>query len=253
MLFDSHAHLEDSCFNEDRQEVIQKANEAGVTGFLVPGTDMSSSEKAVEIANQFPNMYAAVGVHPHDAKTVFESDYYKLAEWAKHSKVVAIGEIGLDYFYDHSLRDIQRTVFLAHIDLAKQLHLPIIIHDREAHQDTLEILKKEAKGLIGVCHCYSGSYEMAQELLKMGFSLGIGGTLTFKNSKRIREIATRIPLERILLETDCPYLTPEPHRGKRNEPAYVALVAAELALLRKTSVSEIAKQTTMNVKELFSL
>lgn len=253
MLFDSHAHLDDEKFDMDRAEVIARALENGVTGIINAGACMTSSARSVALAEEYESIYAAVGIHPHDAKSAQESDYRQLAEWSKLDKVVAIGEIGLDYYYDFSPRDLQRTVFVRQIDVARQMDMPFIIHDRDAHGDILDILKKEAKGLRGVLHCFSGSLEMAKEVIKMGFYISIAGPVTFKNAAKLPEIVAAVPLERLLVETDCPYLTPHPHRGKRNEPAYVKLVAEQAAHLRGMDAMDFMKATTHNVKELFKI
>ena len=214
---------------------------------------MESSARAVALAESHPDVYAAVGVHPHDAGTVNEEDYLKLAQWAMLPKVTAIGEIGLDYYYDLSPRDVQKTVFCRQLDLARQVGKPFIIHDRDAHGDILDIVRKQAQGLSGVFHCFSGSWEMAKELLKLGYYLAIGGPVTFKNAAKVQRVAAQIPLDRLLIETDCPYLTPHPHRGHRNEPAYVRLVAEEIARIRNISLEELAAATTFNAKQLFGI
>ncbi|MDR1702627.1 MAG: TatD family hydrolase [Sporomusaceae bacterium] len=253
MLFDSHAHLYDKRFAGELDAVLARAAAAGVSGMINVGADAKSSAQTVASAQKYSQIYAAVGIHPHDAKDAAEADYEQFALWAQDAKVVAIGEMGLDYHYDHSPRDVQKEVFIRQLDLARQLHLPVIIHDREAHADVLAIMKKEAQGLAGVFHCFSGSREMAQEVLKMGFYLSLAGPLTFSNAVHLKEVAKYIPLERLLVETDCPYLTPHPHRGKRNEPAYVKLVAAEAARLKEIDFAELAEQTTANTKELFGI
>ena len=253
MLFDSHAHIDDERFNEDREAVIERAFEGGLDGILNVGACMASSARAVELAEKHPRVYAAVGIHPHDAKGAKEEDYRQLADWSSLDKVVAIGEIGLDYYYDFSDRPTQKKVFIRQLELAREVDLPIIIHDRDAHGDTMAILKKEGKGLTGSIHCFSGSYEMAKELLKMGWFLGVDGPLTFKNSAKLPEIVAKIPLERLLLETDCPYLAPVPKRGRRNEPAYVKYIAEKVAEIRNISLEEVANQTTKNAIEVFNL
>lgn len=253
MFFDSHAHLDDEKFADDRAEVIARAKENGVTHIVNIGADMESSARSIELTQQYDMIYAAVGVHPHDAKKVIASDYDQLAQWTKLDKVVAIGEIGLDYYYDLSPRELQREVFIRQLDVARQMHMPIVIHDRDAHGETMEILKREGKGLIGVVHCFAGSMEMAVELIKMGWYIGCDGPVTFKNAAKLPQIMQKIPLERLLIETDSPYLTPVPYRGKRNEPAYVRLVAEHIAGLRGISIEEIAKVTTQNVCDLFKI
>ena len=253
MLFDSHAHLDDNRFDADRAETIDRAAQNGVTGIINIGADMASSARSVELASQYPGIYAAVGIHPHDAKAAAEADYEQLAKWAAQPKVVAIGETGLDYYYDWSPRDVQQAVFIRHIDLARQLGKPLIIHDRDAHGDVMDIVKKEAHGLTGVFHCFSGSLEMAREVIKLGFYISIAGPVTFDKSLKLKEIAATVPLEKILVETDSPYLTPHPWRGRRNESAYVRLVAEEVARLRELPLATVAEATTANVKRLFGI
>lgn len=254
MLFDSHAHIDDNRFDSDRLETIERARENGVTGIINIGADMASSARSVALAQAHEGIYAAVGIHPHDAKAAVNADYDRMAEWVEQEKkVVAIGEIGLDYYYDLSPREVQQEVFIRHIDLARQLRKPIIIHDRDAHGDVMNIIKKEAKGIIGVFHCYSGSLEMAKEVLKLGFYVSFAGPVTFAKSTKLKEIAAAVPLERLLVETDSPYLTPHPHRGRRNEPAHVRLVAEEVARLRGLSLEAVAEATTQNVKQLFHI
>lgn len=253
MLFDSHAHIDDERFEADRDEVIARARENGVAGIINIGANMDSSRRSMVLAGRYPGIYAAVGIHPHDAKDVQEGDDERLAEWVRTPKVVAIGEIGLDYHYDFSPREIQHKVFIRQLDVARQTGRPVIIHDREAHGDILRLLKTEGRGIPGVLHCFSGSVEMAQELLKLGFYLSIGGPVTFKNAAKLPEVACAIPLERLLLETDCPYLTPHPYRGQRNEPAYVRLVAERVAALRNMELAQLAAATTANVCRLFSI
>jgi len=252
-LFDTHAHIDDEQFDADREDVIIRAAEKGVKYILCAGASMESSARAVALAESHPDVYAAVGVHPHDAGTVNEEDYLQLAQWAMLPKVTAIGEIGLDYYYDLSPRDVQKTVFCRQLDLARQVGKPFIIHDRDAHGDILDIVRKQAQGLPGVFHCFSGSWEMAKELLKLGYYLAIGGPVTFKNAAKVQRVAAQIPLDRLLIETDCPYLTPHPHRGHRNEPAYVRLVAEEIARIRNISLEELASATTFNAKQLFGI
>jgi len=253
MLFDSHAHIDDEKFDADREQVIQRALENGVTGIINVGATMASSARSVALAAQYANIYAAVGIHPHDAQEALETDYEQLAAWSKQDKVLAIGEIGLDYYYELSPRDVQRAVFVRQIDVARQMNMPFIIHDRDAHGDILDIVKSEAKGLSGVFHCFSGSLEMAKEVIKLGFYISIAGPVTFKNAAKLPEIVAGIPLERLLVETDCPYLTPHPHRGKRNEPAYVRIVAEQVASLRGLELSALAEITSANVQRLFNI
>ncbi|MGI6092023.1 MAG: TatD family hydrolase [Veillonellaceae bacterium] len=253
MLFDSHAHLDNVRFNDDLEEVIKRARENGVTGIINAGACMESSAASIRLAEQYDSIYAAVGVHPHDVKDIKPGDYDQLAEWTKHPKVVAIGEIGLDYYYNHSPKEVQHQALIAQIDVARQTGMPIIIHDRDAHGDVLQIIKKEAKGLTGVFHCFSGSMEMMREVVAMGFYAAFGGSVTFKNAAKLPAIAAAVPLERLLLETDCPYLTPEPKRGRRNEPAHVKYVAEYIAKLRNMEFTALAEATTDNAKRLFGI
>ncbi|MDD4600088.1 MAG: TatD family hydrolase [Negativicutes bacterium] len=253
MLFDSHAHIDNVRFDEDRDQVIKRALENGVEGIINAGACMTSSASSIQLAEQYPCVYAAVGVHPHDVKDIKAGDYEQLAEWTKHPKVVAIGEIGLDYYYNLSPRETQQQAFIAQIDVARQTNMPIIIQDRDAHGDILQIIKKEAKGIRGVFHCYSGSMEMMREVVNLGFYVAFGGSVTFKNAAKLPAIAAAVPLERLLLETDCPYLTPEPKRGRRNEPSYVKFVAEYIASIRQLEFAVLAEATTNNVKNLFGL
>lgn len=253
VFFDSHAHVDDERFDDDRDEVIKRALDGGLAGFLNAGADMESSARAIAIAEQYAGVFAAVGIHPHDAKGATEEAYVQLANWASHEKVVAIGEIGLDYHYNLSPKDVQQEVFIRQLDIARQTGLPFIIHDREAHGDCLTIIKREAKGLAGVFHCFSGSLEMAREVLALGLYVSFAGPLTFSNSQKLKEIAATVPLEKVLIETDSPYLTPHPHRGRRNEPLHVKLVGEELARLRGLAPEEIGRITTENAKRLFRL
>lgn len=253
MLFDSHAHIDDEKFDEDRLAVIARAKENGVGHFINVGADMESSRRSIKLAEEHEEIYAVVGVHPHEAEKVLKSDYDQIAQWTKHPRVVGVGEIGLDYYYDFAPRDLQKEVFIRQLDVARQMHMPVSIHNRDAHGDTLSILKREGKGLVGVVHCFAGSMEMAKELIKMGWYLGVDGPVTFKNAAKLPEIMASIPLERLLIETDSPYLTPVPFRGKRNEPAYVRFVAEHVAALRNIDFETLAKVTTQNVCDLFAI
>lgn len=253
MLVDSHAHIDDDRFDADRDQVIDRAAAAGVSLILNIGADMPSSARSVALAEQYPGIYAAVGMHPHDAKDMQEKDYSQLEHWLGHPRVVAIGEIGLDYHYDLSPRPVQKEVFLRQLDLARKTGLPFIVHEREAHADTLDIIRTAARGLQGVFHCFSGSVETAREYLNMGFYISVAGPVTFPKSLKTKEVARFVPLDRLLVETDSPYLTPHPYRGKRNEPAHVRLVAGEIAGLRNISLEELAAATSQNVRRLFSI
>ena len=253
MLADSHAHIDDERFDADRDEVVARALAAGVSLIVNIGADMASSARSVALAEKYPGIYAAVGMHPHDSQDMKETDYRQLEQWANHPKVVAIGEIGLDYHYDLSPRPVQKEVFLRQLDLARKTGKPFIIHEREAHADMLDIIRNAARGLNGVFHCFSGSVETAREYLKMGFYISVAGPVTFPKSVKTKEVAKAVPLDRLLVETDSPYLTPQPFRGKRNEPAYVRIVAEEIANLRDISLAELAEVTTANVRKLFNI
>ncbi|HCX02844.1 MAG TPA: hydrolase TatD [Clostridiales bacterium] len=254
MLIDSHAHLYDKRFDVDREKIIDYMERDGLEMILHPGADVTSSVKAVNNAQKHKNIYAAVGVHPHNAKDMDEDSIEILRSLASKDKVIGIGEIGLDYHYDNSPRDIQKKWFVEQIRLAKELNLPFIVHDREAHGDILEIIKEEKyEGMKGIIHCYSGSYEMAEEFIKLGFLISIAGPVTFKNARRVKEVVKKIPLQHLLIETDSPYLAPEPKRGRRNEPAYVRYVASEIAEIKDITFNEVAEATSENFKKLFNL
>ena len=253
VFIDTHAHLCDEKFDEDRVEVIARAAEAGVAQIISMGDTMAASAQVIADAEQYPALYAAVGVHPESACVLTDAERAQLLAWANHPKVVAIGEIGLDYYWekDPQVRAVQREMFVTQLDIARAAGLPVCIHDREAHGDTLAILQAEGRDLTGVLHCYSGSLEMARALWKMGYYIGIDGPLTFKNAAKLPDIVREAPRERLLIETDSPYLAPVPRRGKRNEPAYVAFVAAKIAELREESVEEVAAYTTENARRLY--
>ena len=255
MIIDTHAHYDDEKFNEDREELINSLKSNGVELVLNPGACIETSKSSVELANKYDFIYAAVGVHPHDVGDMTEDDIETLRKLAtENDKVMAIGEIGLDYYYDNAPRDIQKQWFKRQIELANELKLPIIIHDRDAHGDTFEIIKNTKSPEIGcVLHCYSGNVELAREYIKMGYHIGIGGVVTFKNGKKLKEIAAEIPLDRILLETDCPYLAPVPFRGKRNSSLYIPYIAEEIANLKGITSEEVIAQTEQNGKELFRI
>lgn len=254
MLFDSHAHIDAEQFQNDTvQAIIDRARENGVGWIMNAGDRLESSQRSVELAMQYDAIYALVGIHPEEAAAVPDSVYEQLADWTLIDKVAGIGEIGLDYYWKNVPKDIQRTVFIRQLDVARQMHQAVCVHDREAHGDMLDILKREGRGIRGVMHCYSGSLEMAKELLKLGWYLGVDGPLTFKNAAKLPEIMAYVPLDRILVETDSPYMAPVPQRGKRNEPAYVRHIAEKLAQLKNISYEEVACQTTQNVCDLYGI
>ena len=254
-LIDSHAHLDGEKFADDRAAVVERALAAGVVKIITMGDSLESSARSVALAERFEPIYAAVGVHPEEAQPMTAATDEQLAAWAAQEKVVAIGEIGLDYYWekDEEKRALQRAIFVRQLYLARQLRLPVCIHDREAHGDMMKILKTEGRGLRGVLHCYSGSWEMAAELLKGDWYFGIDGPLTYKNAAKLPEIVQRLPAERILVETDSPYLSPMPFRGKRNEPAHVLYVAKKAAELRGESLEDFARATRENTRALYGI
>lgn len=253
-LFDSHAHLDDGRFDGDREEVIARARERGLRYLVNVGYDLDSVKKAVALAEKYDFVYAAVGIHPHDASWVVENGLAEIEKFLAHPKVVAVGEMGLDYYRNLSPREVQERVFREQMALARKWKKPVIIHDRDAHGDTLKILREEkVEEIGGVMHCFSGSWEMARECLKMGMYISIAGPVTFKNAPRVQEVASRVPLDRLLVETDAPYLSPEPFRGKRNEPAYVYYVVEKIAWLRGMEPAELAAITLENGRKLFGV
>jgi TatD DNase family protein len=255
MLIDTHTHLDDTRYDADRDEMIERARQAGVGAFVTIGCDLTSSGSAVTLADRHADVYASIGVHPHEVKHIGDGWYDDLRRLARHKKVVAYGETGLDYHYNHSSPQEQRQRFREQVQLARELQLPLIIHTREAQQDTITILKEEkASEVGGVFHCFSGDAWLAKDALDLGFYLSFSGILTFQNATMLREIARQTPLDRVLIETDCPYLTPVPHRGKRNEPAFVSHVARQLAEIHsELSLEQIEEATTENAKRLFRL
>jgi len=254
MLFDTHVHLNAEQFNEDLQEVIDRAQAEGVERMVVVGFDRPTITKAIELCETYDFIYASVGWHPVDAIDMKPEDLEWLRELSAHPKVVALGEMGLDYHWDKSPKEIQKEVFKKQIQLAREVQLPIIIHNREATSDIVEILKEAGAAEVGgIMHCFSGSVETAKECLDMNFYISLGGPVTFKNAKKPKEVAEAVPLDRLLIETDCPYLAPHPYRGKRNEPAFVKLVAEQIAELKGISYDEVAKATTENANKLFDI
>ncbi|MCQ2359360.1 MAG: TatD family hydrolase [Phascolarctobacterium sp.] len=250
-LWDSHAHLDDDWFDEDREELIAQLK-LDLEGVVNPGCDGASSAKAVALAEQNDFIYAAVGYHPENLKDIPANYLDQLAAWAVHPKVVAIGEIGLDYYWkENEPKEVQKKIFLEQIDLAKQFDLPIIIHDRDAHGDMLEIFQKEVTGVQAVFHCFAGSLEMAKELAKRGYYFGFGGTSTYKNANKVREVMKYIPKDLLLFETDSPYLSPVPFRGKRNNPGYVEYTAKNAVEVLGMDFAELAEITAANTKRLF--
>lgn len=254
-LIDSHAHIDFKGYDEDRDACVLRAREAGVQIIVNVGNGdirEGSHEKAQQIADAYPFIYTTVGVHPHDASLYSDELERRLLELAKHPKVIAWGECGLDYYYDHSPRDVQRRVFIRQLELAKRLGLPVIIHTRDAEADTEAILKQHwTTGLRGVLHCFTGSYALASAGVEMGLLVSFSGVITFKKSTELRKVAERLPLDSLLVETDCPFLSPEPYRGRRNEPVRVVEVARALAEARGCALEEVAAATTANFFRLF--
>jgi TatD DNase family protein len=254
MLIDSHSHLEMPEFRRDLETVIQRAKESGIGYIFTVGTEKRDWKRTLEIANSHPSVYAILGVHPHNAKEIDEETYPILQKLCRDEKVKAYGEIGLDFYRNLSPRDIQLNRFREQIGLAKELGLPIVVHDREAHQETLEILRSEKAGEGGgIIHCFSGDYEMAKACIDMGFFISIPGSITFNNAERFREIVKEVPLDSLLVETDAPFLTPVPFRGKRNEPSFVRYTAQRLADIKKVSFEKVAEVTSENALRVYGL
>ena len=254
MLFDSHAHYNDKKFDEDRFEILDSMRKNGI-GYIVNAADsMESIDKILPLCQKYDFMYAAVGVHPEEAGGLSEEDMQLLKKLSGHNKVCAIGEIGLDYHYDDVPKDVQKYWFDRQLTLAEEVNLPVIIHDREAHSDCIDILKKhDIKRIGGVMHCYSGSGEMAKDIFALGMYFGFGGTVTFKNAKKVQRAAAEVPLERIVIETDCPYLAPEPHRGERNSSLLIHYVAEKLAEIKGITKDEVEEVTFRNAKLLYRI
>ena len=254
MLFDSHSHYNDEKFDDDRDSLLSSMPENNVRLIMNACSSIEEIPAIIELTRKYPFVYGSVGVHPHEVENMTENDIEILRKYTADEKIKAIGEIGLDYFYDNSPRDLQKKWFARQIELACELNLPIIVHDRDAHADTLDILKQcHAERCGGVFHCYSGSAEMAKEILNLGMYIAFGGSLTFKKSVKPKEAAAVVPFDRILTETDCPYLTPEPYRGKRNSSLYMYLVAEKLAEIKGVSVEAIENATYENAKRCFKI
>jgi TatD DNase family protein len=254
MLFDTHAHINADQFAEDLEEVLKRAKDAGVTNIVVVGFDRPTITKAMDLINKYDNIYGCIGWHPVDAIDCREEDLQWIEDLCAHPKIVALGETGLDYHWDKSPKEVQHELFRKQIRLAKKLKLPIMIHNRDATEDCIRILKEEkAEDVGGIMHCFSGDANTALEIINMNFYVSLGGPVTFKNAKLPKEVAKVVPLDKLLIETDCPYLAPHPFRGKRNEPAYVKLVAEQIAELKGVTFEEIAEVTTKNAKKLFGL
>lgn len=254
-MIDSHVHLDDEAFNGDREDIIKSLGENGIELVINNSSDLPSSERSVELASKYENIYAAIGVHPHEARTYDDEVEKRLIELSRDKKVLAIGEIGLDYYYDNSPRDVQKEVFKRQIELAAKLKKNIVIHSRDAAKDTFDILKEahEKYDFTALIHCFSQSVDMMREYLKLGDYIALGGAVTFKNAKTPKEVAKAVDLDRLLLETDCPYMTPVPYRGKRNEPKLVKFTCQYIADLRQMEASELEKITGKNTKRFFGI
>ena len=250
-IFDSHAHYTDKAFNDDREIMLGSLRESGICGVINCGADIESSVSSVELANKYDYIYAACGIHPEEADKIPENYIEILKKLSRDEKCVAIGEIGLDYYWRQDTKDLQKELFEKQILLSKELDLPIIVHDREAHGDTMEILKKNRPK--GVLHCFSGSPETAAEVLKLGMYIGLGGALTFKNARKAVEVAQMLPLDRLLLETDCPYMAPVPMRGKRNNSGYITFIAEKVAEIKGIDPQSVLDITAENTKRLFNI
>lgn len=253
MIFDTHAHYDDEAFDEDRESLLQGMKQNGVDCIVNIGANMQTSRNTVALTEQYDFIYGAVGVHPSDVYDMTEADLETLREWSRLDKIVAIGEIGLDYHYPDTDKALQQKWFIRQLQLAREEKLPVVIHSRDAAADTLAIMQEHGRELGGVIHCFSYTKEMAAEYLKMGYYIGIGGVLTFKNAKKLVEAVEVIPLERLVLETDAPYLAPDPYRGKRNESAYLTYVAQKLAQIKGVSYEEIVAQTAKNAKAMYRM
>lgn len=254
MLFDSHSHMYSVKFKEDKEEVFKRIKDADVAYVLNAGADLDTSVRAIELAQEYDMFYASVGCHPHDVKDLDDATIQLFKGLLKKPKVRAVGEIGLDYYYDHSPRDLQQYWFRRQIQLAHEVSMPIIIHDRDANDDTLKILKEENAFDLGVVmHCFSGSAELASQYVRLGAMISIAGTVTFKNARKLIEVVQTVPINHLFIETDAPYLTPEPFRGKRNESSYVKYVAEKVAEIKEMTFEEVAQITTDNAKKFFRI
>ena len=253
MIIDTHAHYDDGQFDADREELLGSMKEGGIGLIVNAGSTVASWDKIVELTEKYPFVYGAVGVHPDEVGELDEEKLLRMAELLDRDKIVAVGEIGLDYYWDKEKHDLQKEWFVRQLGLAREKEMPVIIHSREAAADTFEIMKQHAAGMKAVIHCYSYSPEMAREYVKMGYYIGVGGVVTFKNAKKLKQVVQEIQLESIVLETDCPYLAPEPYRGKRNSSLYLPYVAEKIAELKGVSAGEVVRQTEENSRRLYNL
>ena len=249
-IFETHAHYDADWFDEDRHELLQSMPENGIGYIVNVASNLDSLDKTVELTKKYDFVYGSAGIHPTDSVELTEENFYRIEETANNPKIVAIGEIGLDYYWKKPDNETQKKWFIRQLELARKLDKPVIIHSRDASQDTLEIMK-EYKDLDGVIHCFSGSLEMAREYVKMGFYIGVGGVITFKNGRKLKEVVEGIPMESIVLETDCPYLAPVPYRGKRNSSLYIPLIVEEIAKIKGMTAEEVVAITYENAKKLY--
>lgn len=252
-IVDSHCHIDDERFDSDREELISLFEENEIDFLIDPASDVNSGRKILELVKKYDKVYGAVGIHPHEVEGITQKQLDEIYEMSFAKKIVAIGEIGLDYYYDNSPKDKQKEIFRKQMEIAKKRKLPVIIHTRDAMGDTYDILSEFRGEVIGVMHCYTGSLEMAKRFMELGYYISISGAVTFKNAVNVREMAKEIPLDNLLVETDSPYLTPEPHRGKRNEPKFVRLVAEKIAELKNMEVNDLIYNTNSNARNLFSI
>ena len=253
MIFDTHAHYDDAQFDADRDELLMSMKENDVGTIVNVSATYASCEKVIALAKKYPFMYAATGIHPDEVGSLNEETFSQLKIWCQEEKVVAVGEIGLDYYWDKESHEEQKKWFIRQLHLARELNLPVNIHSRDASEDTFQIMKEYGKGLEGIIHCFSGSKELALEYVKLGFHIGVGGVVTFKNGKKLKQVVEAIPLTSIVLETDCPYLAPEPYRGKRNNSSYIRYVAEEIARLKSVTFEEVVRQTEENAKKIYRI
>ena len=253
MIFDTHAHYDDAQFDADRDELLMSMKENDVGTIVNVSATYASCEKVIALAKKYPFMYAATGIHPDEVGSLNEETFSQLKIWCQEEKVVAVGEIGLDYYWDKESHEEQKKWFIRQLHLARELNLPVNIHSRDASEDTFQIMKEYGKGLEGIIHCFSGSKELALEYVKLGFHIGVGGVVTFKNGKKLKQVVEAIPLTSIVLETDCPYLAPEPYRGKRNNSSYIRYVAEEIARLKGVTFEEVVRQTEENAKKIYRI
>lgn len=253
MIIDTHAHYDDEQFDADRESLLGEMEAGGIGLIINAGSTIASWDKIIKLTEEYPFVYGAVGVHPDEAGTLDEEQFGRMKELLVREKIVAVGEIGLDYYWDRESHDLQKKWFIRQLELAREKNMPVIIHSREAAADTFQIMKQHAQGMKAVIHCYSYSAEMAAEYVKMGYYIGVGGVVTFKNAKKLKQVVKEIPLENIVLETDCPYLAPVPFRGKRNSSLYLMYVAEEIAEIKDVAVEKVIRQTEENSRNLYDL